>query len=59
LSDLPPGIIDLAAFRNKDARGPDPAETLLLVKAFMRIKDPKQRAAVMAMIEKILAEQDA
>lgn len=59
MSDLPPEIIDLAAFRKKDARGPDPAETLLLVKAYMRIKDPKRRAAVMAVIEKILDEQDA
>ena len=58
MADRPPDIIDLAAFRKKDGRGPDPAETLLLVKAFMRITDPKQRATVMAMIEKILAEQD-
>ncbi len=52
-----PRVIDLADFR-KDGQGPLPGESLVFLKAYMQIKDPRQREAVFAFVEKILAEQD-
>ena len=56
MPDLP-RVIDLADFR-KDEQGPQPSESLMFLKAYMQIKEPRQRAAVSALVEKILAEQD-
>lgn len=51
-----PKMIDLADFR-KGEHPPEPGETLSFLKAYMQIKDPRQKDAVVSMIEKILAEQ--
>lgn len=51
-----PKVIDLADFR-KPGYGPKPGETLEMLKSYMQIKDPRQREAVAAFIEKIVAGQ--
>lgn len=57
MNQLPPKVIDLASFR-QGTNAPEPGETLDFLKAYMQIKRAKDREAVKAMVQDILAGQD-
>jgi hypothetical protein len=52
--DLPPDVIDLMAFRQKP-NGPQPAEGLMLLKAYMTITDETQRQTILHLVTKTAA----
>ena len=54
VTKIPPEVADLLAFR-RGSRGPSPAEGLLLLKAFMRIKNSSLRQTIVELVEKIAA----
>lgn len=56
VSDFP-NVINLADYRKGD-EGPQPGETLEFLKAYMQIRDPKQREAVVRLVGEILTKQD-
>lgn len=54
MPELPPNVVDLLSFR-QGSDGPEPAEGLALLKAFMRVKNPSLRKTIIELVEKIAA----